>query len=101
MPEPIKINGKFLTAEETAAVLGVSKRRTKQLVYMLRDLGIGEAGRLAEPSGRVKKTKSLGKVGGTKSKSATPRRSGDAKLMIANASKKTNAKKSAAAKSPR
>lgn len=96
MSEPIKIHGKFLTAEETAAVLGVSKRRTKQLVSMLRDLETGEIGRAAEKRGRVEMTKT-GKRAATKS--ASPRRSNGSKPMIGNATTKTNAKKRPAAKS--
>jgi hypothetical protein len=41
MAGPLRIEGKFLTASETAKVLGVSRRRTDQVTSMLEDSGSG------------------------------------------------------------
>jgi hypothetical protein len=108
MPEPIKIHGKFLDAGQTAAVLGVSKRRAKQLISMVQDLETGRSvktkasdkasGSVVGNKKRLSKPATLGRVGKKRlSKSATLGRI-ERKSSVSYASSKTGATKKQATK---
>jgi uncharacterized protein YaaQ len=50
MPQPIKVRGRFLTASETAELLGVPKKRAQFLISMVEDsTGTRKARRTRSP----------------------------------------------------
>jgi hypothetical protein len=89
MSEQIKIRGKFLTADETAEVLGIPKKRAKWLISLFRD-----------PANGGSKKKDIGEVSYSPSpkraaKAASGPWSGNSKSGIRYALKKAVGKKAA------
>ena len=115
MSGPLKIEGKFLTAGETAGVLGVSKRRCSQVASLLGDNPFKEQANTEDSSTRMppeemaKKMATASASGsGSKSpkptienafKQASPRKVASKKLSAAKgASKKVSARRYASKK---
>lgn len=74
MPQPIKIRGRFASVEDTAATLGVSPSRTKELVELAKKSGARVAFRSSKNGSFVAYKKMKSGSSATVSRTASSRR---------------------------